>query len=216
MIELKEVLRQWLAGAGKKRIAARVGLDPKTVRRYVRAAEGLGLRPGAGDTALTDDHPMAANCSLSFMRGKCARRSRLRKLSYFRPFAATSSASCSVGRSCSGGSSQTSWLRQSGSLWRSMAHTTQAGARPMRAEIGRSRRWAIACSASQRSSSNTSWAKRWRASGMRSVCPEGGRCQCTQAQAHSLANGPDAVAKGWRTAAVATAPTDGPLGCPRQ
>ena len=39
MVEAKEVLRQWLAGAGKKRIAARLGLDPKTVRRYVRAGE---------------------------------------------------------------------------------------------------------------------------------------------------------------------------------
>jgi hypothetical protein len=46
MIEVKEVLRQWLAGVGTKRIAARVGLDPKTVRRYVRAGEACGLIPG--------------------------------------------------------------------------------------------------------------------------------------------------------------------------
>jgi len=38
MVELKEVVLQWLTGAGKKRIAIRVGLDPKTLRRYVRAA----------------------------------------------------------------------------------------------------------------------------------------------------------------------------------
>jgi transposase len=55
MIEVKEALRQWLAGAGKKRIGARVGLDPKTVRRYVRASEACGLTAGQGDGALTDE-----------------------------------------------------------------------------------------------------------------------------------------------------------------
>ena len=46
VIEIKEVLRQWIAGVGKKKIAARVGLDPKTVRRYVRAGETSGLTVG--------------------------------------------------------------------------------------------------------------------------------------------------------------------------
>jgi len=55
MIEVKEVLRQWLSGVGKKRIGANVGLDPKTVRRYVRAAEASGLTVEAGLGALTDD-----------------------------------------------------------------------------------------------------------------------------------------------------------------
>jgi transposase len=41
--DLKEVLRQWLQGAGKKTIASRVGLDPKTVRRYVEAGQRAGL-----------------------------------------------------------------------------------------------------------------------------------------------------------------------------
>lgn len=48
MVEIKEVLRQWLAGVGKKRIAARLGLDPKTVRRYARAAEACAMTcPGS-------------------------------------------------------------------------------------------------------------------------------------------------------------------------
>jgi transposase len=54
VLEIKEVLRQWLAGAAKKRIAARVGLDPKTVRRYVRAAEKCGLAGGSGEQVLDD------------------------------------------------------------------------------------------------------------------------------------------------------------------
>lgn len=50
MVEIKEVLRQWADGVGKKRIAARLGTDPKTVRRYVAAAEAEGLRRGFGVT----------------------------------------------------------------------------------------------------------------------------------------------------------------------
>jgi transposase len=46
MVEITEVLRLWRAGVPKKRIAARLGLDPKTVRRYVTVAEGTGLRVG--------------------------------------------------------------------------------------------------------------------------------------------------------------------------
>lgn len=55
VIEVKEVLRQWLAGVGKKRIAARIGLDPKTVRRYVLAAQACGLTLGGSDEVLTDE-----------------------------------------------------------------------------------------------------------------------------------------------------------------
>jgi len=43
MIELKEVLRLWGKGVPKKRVAAQLGLDPKTVRRYLKAATAAGL-----------------------------------------------------------------------------------------------------------------------------------------------------------------------------
>ncbi len=43
MIELKEVLRLWGKGLPKKRVAAQLGLDPKTVRRYLKAATAAGL-----------------------------------------------------------------------------------------------------------------------------------------------------------------------------
>lgn len=55
MIEIKEVLRLWLAGVPKKRAAAQLGLDPKTVRSLVRRAEGLGLHRGADAGALTEE-----------------------------------------------------------------------------------------------------------------------------------------------------------------
>ena len=47
MVELKEVLRLWGEGLPKKRVAAQLGLDPKTVRRYLAAAAETGLRVDA-------------------------------------------------------------------------------------------------------------------------------------------------------------------------
>jgi len=43
MIEIREVLRLRGAGLPKKRIAAQLGLDPKTVRRYLEAAATAGV-----------------------------------------------------------------------------------------------------------------------------------------------------------------------------
>src|SRR5579885_500065 len=48
MIEITEVLRQWVAGARRKQIARRLGLEPKTVRRYLRPAARGGRKPSAG------------------------------------------------------------------------------------------------------------------------------------------------------------------------
>lgn len=53
MLEITEVLRLWLSGTPKKGIGNQLGLDVKTVRRYVRAAEGCGLRRDHGPDALT-------------------------------------------------------------------------------------------------------------------------------------------------------------------
>jgi hypothetical protein len=57
MVEITEVLRLWRDGVPKKRIAARLGLDPKTVRRYVAVAAATGLRVGGdglSETQLRD------------------------------------------------------------------------------------------------------------------------------------------------------------------
>lgn len=48
MVQVREMLRQWLAGVPKKKVAARLGCDPKTIRRYVHAAELEGLSVGSG------------------------------------------------------------------------------------------------------------------------------------------------------------------------
>jgi len=56
VVEIKEMLRLWASGKGLKAIAVAVDADRKTVRRYVRAAEALGLRrKGQGGRAIDDD-----------------------------------------------------------------------------------------------------------------------------------------------------------------
>lgn len=54
MIEIKEILRLWLAGLPKKGISAQLGVDRKTVRRYVGAAQRRGLVAAEGEQALTE------------------------------------------------------------------------------------------------------------------------------------------------------------------
>jgi len=43
MLEVTEVVRMWLSRLSKKQIARQLGLDVKTVRRYVKAAGECGL-----------------------------------------------------------------------------------------------------------------------------------------------------------------------------
>lgn len=54
MIEIKEVLRLRCLGVAKKQIAARLRLDPKTVRRYLEVGEAHGIVVGGGPEQLTD------------------------------------------------------------------------------------------------------------------------------------------------------------------
>lgn len=54
MIEVKEVLRLWKSGMPKKRIAAQLGFDVKTVRRYIKAARQCGLECEGSLEALDD------------------------------------------------------------------------------------------------------------------------------------------------------------------
>lgn len=55
MIEVKEVLRQWLSGLPRKAMARWVGLDRNTIRRYIQVAQQCGLRDADGVDALTDE-----------------------------------------------------------------------------------------------------------------------------------------------------------------
>jgi hypothetical protein len=56
MLEVKEVLRLWRGGTARKRIAAQLGLNVKTVRRYITAAKASGVtREASPPEALSDD-----------------------------------------------------------------------------------------------------------------------------------------------------------------
>jgi len=55
VVEVREVLRAWLEGHGLRTIGERAGVDRKTARRYVAAAEAAGLTRDAGLGAVTDE-----------------------------------------------------------------------------------------------------------------------------------------------------------------
>jgi transposase len=54
VVEVREVLRAWLSGAGLRKVAERAGVDRKTARRYVEAAQAAGLARDGGEGQLTD------------------------------------------------------------------------------------------------------------------------------------------------------------------
>lgn len=53
--EVLEVLRQWQRGHGLRTVSELVGVDRKTVRRYVAAAQSLGISQGGDVEELTDE-----------------------------------------------------------------------------------------------------------------------------------------------------------------
>jgi len=55
VIQIKEALRRWLKGEGERPIAHGIGVDRKTVRRYITAAIELGLDRNGGEGQLTDE-----------------------------------------------------------------------------------------------------------------------------------------------------------------
>jgi len=46
MVDVAEILEHWYAGRPKVEVARSLGVDVKTVRKYVAAAEAAGLAPG--------------------------------------------------------------------------------------------------------------------------------------------------------------------------
>jgi hypothetical protein len=55
VVEVREVLRAWQEGQGLRKVAERAGVDRKTARRYVEAAQAAGLAREAGSGAVTDE-----------------------------------------------------------------------------------------------------------------------------------------------------------------
>ena len=46
MVDVVEIYQHWNAGRPKAVIAESLGVDPKTIRKYVKVAEDAGLSPG--------------------------------------------------------------------------------------------------------------------------------------------------------------------------
>lgn len=55
MIEIKEVLRLWLAGHALREVTRLAGLDRQAVRRYVQAAQAAGITRESGDGQLSEE-----------------------------------------------------------------------------------------------------------------------------------------------------------------
>jgi transposase len=53
--QVREILRAWLGGAGKRPAASRAGVDVKTAARYIAAAREAGLDREGGESQLTDE-----------------------------------------------------------------------------------------------------------------------------------------------------------------
>lgn len=55
VVEVREILRLWVRGRGLRTVARMLAVDRKTVRRYVEAAQALGLSRDADSRPLDDD-----------------------------------------------------------------------------------------------------------------------------------------------------------------
>jgi transposase len=55
VVQIKEALRRWLKGEGERPIANGVGVDRKTVRRYIAAAVELGVDRSGGEEQLSEE-----------------------------------------------------------------------------------------------------------------------------------------------------------------
>jgi transposase len=55
VVEVREVLRVWMVGAGLRTVSTRAGVDRKTARRYLEAAEAVGVSRQGGDAQLSDE-----------------------------------------------------------------------------------------------------------------------------------------------------------------
>ena len=81
VLEVKEVLRLWLSGVPKKRIARQLGFDAKTVRRYLAVAQSHGLVRQRGPSAL-DPSTMRTSISSRLASSTLSRYSKLPSINH--------------------------------------------------------------------------------------------------------------------------------------
>ena len=86
MVEIKEVLRLWLALKSKKAIARQLGIDRNTVRSYLRVAVECGLALELGPVCLTDERVEAVVARLKAPPAEPARSDSWRRCDEQRAF----------------------------------------------------------------------------------------------------------------------------------
>jgi hypothetical protein len=72
MIDVIEILQHWHAGRPKTVVAASLGVDPKTVRKYVAPAEAAGLAPGGPPLSRAEWATLAADWFPELVDAKAA------------------------------------------------------------------------------------------------------------------------------------------------
>lgn len=54
MVDIVEIYVHWYAGRSKSQVSASLGVDRKTIRKYVAPAEKAGITPGGPPMSETD------------------------------------------------------------------------------------------------------------------------------------------------------------------
>ena len=101
MVEVTEILRLWLMGVWKKRIAQHLGFDVKTVRRHLAIAKAHGLDQAHGLAVLDDEFAQPSPRRRSRARAAHAVRGGLSARRTAGSSSSTSSKTCDSPRSAS-------------------------------------------------------------------------------------------------------------------
>jgi len=72
VVEIREIMRQWLNDLGLRKISENIGIDRKTVRRYVDLAKEFGVTRDKGKEQITDE--LISKIVLKLQPGKIGNR----------------------------------------------------------------------------------------------------------------------------------------------
>ena len=67
VIDIVEVLQHWHVGRPTSVVASSLGIDPKTVRKYVAKAEAEGIEPGSEPLSRTESEERVVTGSPSWL-----------------------------------------------------------------------------------------------------------------------------------------------------
>ena len=73
MIDVTEILMHWHAGRSKNEMAGSLGVDRKTLRKYIAPAEAAGIVPGGRRRARRSGRSWCGAGSRSWLTPGCGR-----------------------------------------------------------------------------------------------------------------------------------------------